>query len=139
MVLGVGVDLARISDFDRCWPVGPDGAAPAEADLDAFVRRTFTEAERAEARGRGRGGARYLAGRFAVKGAVFKAVAPLTREGFDLRCVECLADDAGAPRVVREGPLAAVLAEAGVDEVLVSITNEGDLALAMAVAQGPGR
>lgn len=138
MVRGIGIDMATISEFERYWPGGAGAAgasACAEAELGPFIRRTFTPAELACARERGKRGAEFLAGRFAVKEAVFKAVAPLTAEGFDLRIVECLPDPSGAPRVTLSGPLAPVLAEAGVADVLVSITNEGDYAVAVALVQ----
>lgn len=135
-VLGVGVDMVTISELERYVPAGAGGGvAPGEDELDAFVRRAFTPAERAQAWGRARP-TEFLAGRFAVKEAVFKAVAPLTRDGFDLRKVESLDGSDGAPRVTLAGPLALVFAEAGVRDVLVSVSNEGDLAVAFAVAQG---
>lgn len=132
MVLGVGVDMVTISEIARYWPEGAEGLVDSE--LDPFIKRTFTAAELAQARGR-HNAPEYLAGRFAVKEAVFKALAPCTDAGFDLRIVECLDDEAGAPHVTLAGPIAAVLAEAGANEVLVSISNEGDTAVAFAVAQ----
>lgn len=129
MVLGVGIDMTTIADF--AWR--DDDPAYSEA----FEAHTFTAAERAEADGRGSRRAEYLAGRFAVKEAVFKAVGHLTLEGtFDLRLVETLAAPDGRPVVTLDGPLAPVLAQAGVHEVLVSITNEGPCACAIAIAQG---
>lgn len=120
-----------------CAPGAPDVAvprAPSRRHLDAFVRRTFTEAELAQAALR-HDQASYLAGRFAAKEAVFKALAQRTATGFDLRIVETIDDEAGAPHVSTHGPLAAVLAEVGATEVLVSITNEGDCTVAFALAQ----
>ena len=150
MVLGIGVDMVTISEIARLLPEGglaaasgerapaAPGAATADASprrhLDAFVRRTFTTDELAQAALR-HDQASYLAGRFAAKEAVFKALAPRTASGFDLRVVETLDDAAGAPHVSTHGPLAGVLAEAGATEVLVSITNEGDCAVAFALAQ----
>ena len=79
--------------------------------------------------------AQVLAGKFAAKEATFKALARLTTEGFDLRIVETLEDGSGAPHITLAGPLASVLAEADVTELLVSITNERDLATAIVLAQ----
>lgn len=132
MVLGVGVDMVTISEIARWWP--ENAAEVPDLSLDPFIRRTFTAAELAQARTR-YNAPEYLAGRFAVKEAVFKALAPCTAEGFDLRIVECVDDEAGAPRVCLTGALAPVLAEVGAREVLVSISNEGDMAVAFAVAQ----
>ena len=77
----------------------------------AFARRAFTEAERAQ------------------------ALARHTAEGFDFRRVETLEDENGCPHVTLDGPLAPVLAEAGVTELLVSITNERGVATALVLAQ----
>lgn len=66
---------------------------------------------------------------------MFKAVAPLTSSGFDLRLVSSYDDEDGAPHLEVTDALAPVLAEAGVREVLVSVTNEGDVATAFALAQ----
>lgn len=124
MVKGIGIDSVDIEEMGRMC-----------ADMDgAFVRRTFSTAERAQAEGR-RDPAQVLAGKFAVKEATFKALAHLTTEGFDLRIVETLEDETGAPHITLTGSIAPVLAEAGVSELLVSITNERDLASAIVLAQ----
>lgn len=76
-----------------------------------------------------------LAGKFAVKEVAFKALAHLTSGSFDFRLVETLEDERGCPRVTLDGPLSPVLAEAGVTELLVSITNERGVATAIVLAQ----
>lgn len=124
MVRGIGIDSVDIEEMGRLVSGGSD----------AFVRRAFTAAERAEALAR-RDAAACLAGKFAVKEAAFKALARHTAEGFDFRCVETLEDENGCPHVTLDGPLAPVLAEAGVSELLVSITNERGLATAVVLAQ----
>lgn len=139
MVRGIGVDVVAIAELAGHVPEGAgDDVVPDGAALDAFVLGTFTEAERAQAWGRARP-AQYLAGRLAVKKAVLKALAPVVPpadEGFDLRVIECIDDEGGAPRVTCAGPLAPLLARAGASDVLVSISNEAGLAIAFAVAQG---
>ena len=124
MVKGIGIDSVDIEEIRRLC-----------ADTDgAFVRRTFTVAERKQAAARHDPG-QVLAGKFAVKEAAFKALAHLTAEGFDLRIVETLEDKNGAPRITLTGAIVSVLQEAGVDELLVSITNERGLATAIVLAQ----
>lgn len=125
-VLGIGVDSVDIEEMARFC-----------SDREgSFVRRTFSEAERIEAYGRA-DWASVLAGKFAVKEAVFKALAWRTAEGFDFRIVETLEDANGRPCIsVGAGcPLASVLAEVGAHELLVSITNERGLATAFVLAQ----
>ncbi len=130
MVKGVGIDLVDLEEFRGiCEGFSPDVAEPC-----SFVARTFTSAELAQARER-RDACEYLAGRFACKEAVFKAVAPLTCDGFDLRRVETLDAPTGQPQVSMEGPLAEVYAGAGVEAILVSVTNESGFVEAIALAQ----
>ena len=131
MVKGIGIDMASISEIDR---LAGGIAGKTASEQDAFVRRTFTPAELAAALER-HSPAEYLAGRFAAKEAVFKAVAPLTEGGFEMRRVETLTRPDGSPYVNAGPELQTALDEAGVSELLVSITNEDDYAIAMVLAQ----
>ena len=80
--------------------------------------------------------AEFLAGRLAVKHAARKAVGPLINGEFDLRWVETLRATSGAPYVNVEIPaLRKALDEAHVDELLVSISNDGGYAAAIVLAQ----
>ncbi|MBR6089378.1 MAG: holo-ACP synthase [Anaerolineaceae bacterium] len=123
-ISGIGVDLVSIREIE---------------DLDkrtrgAFADRTFSDMEKSEA---DRSPDRYsfLAGRFAVKEAVFKAVAHLTPEKtFDFRIVETKRNDDGSPEIVMNAILAAVLKSADVTKLLVSITNHDGQALAQVIA-----
>ena len=120
--LGVGIDLVCVSELK----------ALDERLNGVFVRHTFTEKEQAEAADAPDVWV-YLAGRFAVKEAVFKALAHLTPEKtFDFRKVETLSAPDGSPHVSLTPPLTDWMRSAGADQVLVSISNEGDYALALA-------
>lgn len=124
MVRGIGIDSVDVEEMGRLC-----------ADLGgAFVTRAFTEGERRQALARANPH-ECLAGKYAVKEAAFKALAHLTSEGFDFRVVETIEDENGCPHVTCSGPLARVLEEAGVSELLVSITNERGLATAVVLAQ----
>ena len=79
--------------------------------------------------------AAFYAARFAVKEAVFKAVAPLTEKGFDLRIVESIHRPDGSPAVRVTEKLAPYLKEADIGTLYLSITTEGDYAAAMVVAE----
>ena len=132
MVLGIGIDLVDLVEFRRLCD---DVADPMDPGANAFVRRTFSEAERAQAAGR-HDPAEYLAGRFAVKEAVLKATVHLVEpDGYDMRLITSLDDANGRPYVVMEGRLAEVLNGAGVFDVQVSITNENSYVAAIALAQ----
>ncbi len=122
--LGVGVDLVEIAEIK----------ALNQQTRGAFVQSTFTPREQAEAESAPDPWV-YLAGRFAVKEAVFKALAPLTPDKtFDFRMVETLRDPDGSPQVTQEGKLREIMQSAMVGRVLVSISNEAGYALAFAVA-----
>ena len=123
-ISGAGVDLVSLSEIEEL----------DRRTHGAFVERTFSDMEKAEAE---QSPDRYsfLAGRFAVKEAVFKAVAHLTPEkSFDFRIVETKRNADGSPEIVLNGPLADVLKSAAVTKLLVSITNHGGLALAQVIA-----
>ncbi len=158
MVRGVGIDMVDIRRIERMLEKNPDGAffqkvytekEQAEApELSISAACTANNADTSTGNiNTGIGGdadliarrlrarAEYFAGRFAVKEAVFKAVAHLTPSGhFDLRITETLHDKNGCPFITLTGPLAPVLAEAGVTALHVSITTEGDYAAAFVVA-----
>jgi len=122
--LGVGVDLVEIGEIK----------ALNERTRGAFVQRTFTPREQAEAESSPDPWV-YLAGRFAVKEAVFKALAPLTPgKTFDFRAVETLRMPDGSPQVTQKGELREIMGSAMVDKLLVSISNEAGFALAFAIA-----
>ena len=130
MILGIGVDTCDIERIRK--------AIGEPEESTAFLRRVFTEKERAEAP-TGRLRAEYFAARFAAKEAVFKAVAHLLPEKtFDFRLVETLRNEDGSPYVVTDGTLAPVFADAGIAKIHISITTEGNFATAFVVAEQSG-
>ena len=121
-VLGIGTDMVQISEIERLCTV-------------VFMARTFSEAERAYAQSRPRPAEAY-AGMFAAKEALTKALCTLRpREWIDLRRIEVLHGEDGEPYVAMTQPLKGYLDLVGVNDVLVSITDEGDYAVAFAIAQ----
>lgn len=123
MAVGIGIDSVSISELERLV-----------ARSDARARRTFTPAERAQAETR-HDAASYLAGRFAVKEAVAKALYPHVGTGFDFRAVETVDQADGRPQVTIDDALRKTLASCRATEILVSITNEAGLATAVALVQ----
>ncbi len=123
MILGIGVDTVDIDRIRRM---------PEE---QAFFRGVFSDRER-DAAPQGKMRAEYFAARFAVKEAVFKAVAHLLPEKhFDLRLVESLHDSDGSPYACMDGPMQKIFSEAGVAKIHLSVTTEGHYATAFAVAE----
>lgn len=126
--LGVGVDAVDIGELQ----------ALDARTKGAFTRRTFTQREQEQA-GQAADRWSYLAGRFAAKEAVFKALAPITPEKtFDFRIVETLRAADGSPQVAISPKLAEIMATAGAGKLLVSISNESGFAVAFAVAIAGG-
>lgn len=124
MVKGIGIDTVCISETERL--IKELGAT--------YTQSIFTSAE-LRASENYAAPAEFLAGRFAVKEAVFKAVAHLTQEkGFDMRIIETLNEPDGHPVVIITDRFKPVIDEAGIGDILISITNEGDYATAIAVA-----
>ena len=121
-VLGVGIDLVSISEI---------------RDLDertkgAFIQRTFTERERQDAVGASND-YEFLAGRFAVKEAVFKAInGNFPDKDFDFRQVETIKLSNGAPKFNANKELLKLMNDIGAKDILVSISNQGDFAIAIA-------
>ena len=126
MVKGIGVDTVSVNRI----------RAVMERHDKTALKRLFTEAELAASENKN-DPAEYLAARFAVKEAVYKAVAGLTQKGdFDMRLVSSLNERDGRPYVVITDDLKRVLDEAGVSVLHLSITTEASLATAFVVAEG---
>jgi holo-[acyl-carrier protein] synthase len=125
-VLGIrprtGCDLQRVDDVND-----------AIRDFGArYLDRVYTPAEQASYE---TGGAASLAARFAAKEAVLKLIG--TADGVDLRSVEIRtsAGGSGRPEVHLSGLAAELADRAGIDadEIDLSLSHTGDLALAVAV------
>ena len=121
-VLGVGIDLVSISEIEKL----------NERTKGAFVKQTYMakELELADA---ANNYFEFLAGRFAVKEAVYKAICGSFPEvSFDFRRVETVKLENGAPQVVPCKELLEIMADIGAREIKVSISNQGDSAIAIA-------
>ncbi len=124
MVKGIGVDMVEVAEVKRLM-----------RDAGGFIKKTFTEKE-VELSGDAASKEEYFSARFAVKEAVFKAVAHLTeKKTFDFRRVETLNAPDGHPYVNLSGELAPLFAEAGIEELLVSISTEKEYVIAFVIAQ----
>ncbi|WP_293698252.1 holo-ACP synthase [uncultured Agrococcus sp.] len=119
MIVSVGLDIADIARFERAMSRTPRLAA-----------RLFTEPELT------RDGAprrlRSLAGQFAAKEAVFKALGGLTNRWHDV-VVE--RNGAGRPSIELRGEALRIAHEAGAERWHVSITHDGGVAAAVVVLE----
>ena len=115
---GVGLDLLRIDRLERALERRPNLAA-----------RLFTDGERRYAAAQARPG-QHLAARFCAKEAVTKALRLDVLRPLE---IEVLHTPDGAPLLALHGRAAARAQDADLI-VDVSLTHEGDLAAAVAVA-----
>ncbi len=121
MIIGVGTDLIEIERVGKA------------CEKQAFLSRVYTEEE---CRKFG-GNAAKLAGNFAVKEAVAKALGTGFRS-FLPGDIEVLRDDKGKPFVNLLGGARDMAKELGIQTIHVSITNTKEYASAVAVAEGIG-
>ncbi len=127
MVLGIGTDIMRI---DRLH-------APYLREGDPFMTATFTAAEQQAAAQRS-DPYRFYALRFCGKEAVFKALG-LDPAHVRLSEIEILNDENGAPTVALFGSLRERARARGILSVCVSLSEDGGLAQAVALAQDTER
>jgi len=123
MIRGIGVDIIEVDRIRRATVRWGDG----------FLSRVFTPGERRHA-GSARTSAERLAGRFAAKEAVMKALG-LGWRRMAWREIEIEGDPLGRPVVRLTGRAAQAAAELGVQAWFVSISHTRDLAVAHAVAE----
>jgi holo-[acyl-carrier protein] synthase len=118
-IVGIGVDVVDLARFERVLQ-----RTPAIAD------RLFTSNEQTSARGHVLA-TQSLAGRFAVKEAVAKALgAPA-----GMRFHDCQVSNGGRPTITLSGTVAAAARQQGVAHWHVSISHDGPVAVAYVIAE----
>ena len=124
-VKGVGVDLAQIPRLRR---------VVARWD-ERLLRRVFTDEEIAYCRRR-RDPIPHLAARFAAKEATLKALGTGLSMGVNWRELEVRRERGQAPTMVLTGRTRAIARAKGASRVLLSLTHDGDYAMAQALLVG---
>jgi len=124
-IVGHGIDLVEIARIERLLTDHPD----------RFPARCFTPAELALA-GDDKGRAEHLAGRFAAKEAILKALGTGLSQGIEWTDIEVARADSGAPEVRLRGHALAIADRLGIRSWFVSISHAGALAMASAIAVG---
>jgi len=118
-IIGIGVDVVDIARFEAVIARTP-----------AIVDRLFTSAEQTSANGH-QLPVVSLAGRFAVKEAVAKALsAPAGMEFHD-----CQVSNGGAPTLTITGTVEQVAESLGVTHWHVSLSHDGPVAIAYVIAE----
>jgi holo-[acyl-carrier protein] synthase len=124
-VKGIGIDLALIPRLREV--VGRWG--------ERFLRRVFTDEEIAYCQRR-RDPIPHFAARFAAKEATLKALGTGLRMGVAWREMEVRRERGQAPTMVLSGRCLAIALAKGAGHVLLSLTHDGDYALAQAMLVG---
>jgi len=127
MIAGIGVDIVDI----------PRIQALLDRYGKRFLGRVYTEAETAYAM-RGANKAERLAGRFAVKEAVMKALGTGKSQGILWRDIETLRARSGKPEVRLHGQAVKWAKLRGGGAVHVSITHDGGKAMAFVILEKAG-
>ena len=124
-VKGIGVDLAMIPRMRKV----------IERWDDRFLRRVFTEEEIAYCQRR-RDPVPHLAARFAAKEAGLKALGTGLRMGVRWKELEVRRERGQAPTLVLSGRTQALARAKGATRAFLSLTHDGDYALAQVVLVG---
>ncbi len=123
-VVSHGIDLVEIARIGRML----------EEHESRFIERCYTrrEAQYADAAPRKR--LERLAGRFAAKEAVLKALGTGWRDGIAWTDMEILPDTLGRPVLALTGQAAAIAGKTGIDGWTISISHTDSLVIASAIA-----
>jgi holo-[acyl-carrier protein] synthase len=115
MILGIGVDIVDLTRFERAA-----GRTPALLD------RLFTVAERSLP-------LHSLAGRFAAKEALIKAIGDST--GVRWHDMEVVSNALGNPSFVLHGAVASIVGALGVDSIHLSMSHDAGIAVAYVIVE----
>jgi holo-[acyl-carrier protein] synthase len=121
MIIGVGVDTVSLSRFE-----GKLADTPRLKDRLFLDTETHTDGAEASVQ--------TLAGRFAAKEAVIKALSG--EPGVEWHGIEVGKESTGKPVIWLHGQTAKLALQKGVRKLHVSITHDGDVAVAFVVAEG---
>jgi holo-[acyl-carrier protein] synthase len=125
MVSAHGVDIVDINDFERLLQ------EPSVNYLDLYFSN-----DEILAAGSGATRAQRLAGKFAVKEAVMKALGTGWGNGVNFRDVEVVTLLSGEPKILLHRKLASIIQEKAITSWLVSISHTSTLAMASVIGIG---
>ncbi len=115
MIVGIGVDVVDLTRFER-----------AAARTPALLERLFTVAER-------RLPLHSLAGRFAAKEALIKAIGDST--GVRWHDMEVVSNELGDPGFVLHNAVAKIVRGRGVEHIHLSMSHDAGIATAFVVVE----
>ena len=126
-IVGIGTDLCEIARIEKA------------IEKAHFYEHVFSIEERDYLEKQGKRKAESAAAMFAAKEAVAKALGTGFAKGVSVSDISVTHDELGAPGIaLRGGALERLYAIGGTD-VLLSLTHEGSMALAFALAKGQSK
>ena len=123
-IIGIGTDLCAVSRMERA------------IQKQHFYERVFFEGERAYLEAKENARAQSAAAMFAAKEAVAKALGTGFIRGVMPWTIEVTHDAAGRPGIILHGEAKKRLEEIGGVRVHLSLSHEGDTAMAFVVVEG---
>ena len=123
MIAGIGIDAVQISRMKK-W-----------ADNPVLLERFFDARELLIIRERGKGMIRSLASHFAAKEAFCKALGT-GFSGIVLKDIMVLNHKDEMPILHAEGSAMEAIKASGINKIHISLTHDGDIALAFVVLEG---
>ena len=127
-ILGHGIDLVDIARLARTL----------EDHDERFLERCYTRAEQIYCDAGQKRRLERLAGRFAAKEAVLKALGTGLRHGITWTQIETVPDNAGAPTLQLSDQALSFADDLGITRWWLSISHTENHAMASAIAWGPG-
>jgi holo-[acyl-carrier protein] synthase len=115
MILGIGVDVVDLARFER-----------AAARTPTLLERLFTPAERKLP-------LHSLAGRFAAKEALIKAIGDSTSVRW--HDMEVVSNELGDPSFVLHNAVSAIVKDRGVDRIHLSMSHDAGIAVAYVIVE----
>lgn len=128
MIVGTGIDAVEIERIQKV----------IERHGDRFLNRVYTHAEQEYCQ-RKRSSAESFAARFAAKEAGAKALGTGISRGVTWTEIEVARERGGRPMLSFHGRAAAMAAQLGVGNVVLSLTHTRDTAIASVVLEGRDR
>jgi len=122
MIRGIGIDAVKISRLEK-W-----------IDNPGLLDRFFNAREIEAIRERGKGMSHSLAARFAAKEAFGKALGT-GLANIELKDIMIVSGQGKKPELTLEGSALAAMKSSGATRVHVSLTHEGDTAIALVVLE----
>jgi len=119
MIAGIGVDVVDLTRFER-----------AASRTPALLERLFTSAERGLP-------LHSLAGRFAAKEALIKAIGDST--GVRWHDMEVVSNELGNPSFMLHNAVAGIVAARGIDSIHLSMSHDAGIAVAYVIVESTAR